>query len=294
MPYSTFIAVKLAPIFGGAKHSTITISDNEDDDEIVITVEEQAKREVRRQFLLSGVPDAMRKQLAVADAIAVPEYAPWPTVSHVQQRPGLWQTEDQGVSLLQKGSNTGIGFQRADNHGISLVEKETDTGAQLQKTEDHGGSLVQKEAVTGAGGDDGRLEDVDMNSEGEGGGVDVRGGGDIGSKEDKSEQSADGCNKEDQMDRDKMESLKSLPECSQADEKTVGMCEARRSFFDAKYHASVDVWALDDVTLTLGRDEKVDVPQCVQSGWDVTHRTHTSVKQVGVFHHFHVHHQSKP
>ena len=77
-----FTAAKLASIFTKSKAAA-----TKDDDVQVIAVDiDPELARVRREFLLSGVPDTLRRQQIVTSAqMAAGDYAPLPTVSHVQQ-----------------------------------------------------------------------------------------------------------------------------------------------------------------------------------------------------------------
>ena len=80
-------AVKLAPIFGKVADtskdlSPIAISSEE---EVELTEEQKAAQRVRQAFLMSGVPQALKKQISLENTVVLSEYTPLPTVSHSQQ-----------------------------------------------------------------------------------------------------------------------------------------------------------------------------------------------------------------
>ena len=60
----------------------------EDDDEFPENVVDPEVLKIRKQFLMSGVPETLRKQQAVTTLTGVTysDYPPLPTVNHTQQR----------------------------------------------------------------------------------------------------------------------------------------------------------------------------------------------------------------
>ena len=81
--------MKLAPIFqkaGSCTPISITDGDSEDDKPLkILSEEEKEMHRVRREFLFSGVPTTLKKQQVGQEVTVATEYAPWPSISHVQQ-----------------------------------------------------------------------------------------------------------------------------------------------------------------------------------------------------------------
>ncbi|XP_014681601.1 PREDICTED: ATPase family AAA domain-containing protein 5-like [Priapulus caudatus] len=88
---------KLAPIFAPSADVILVKKP--------LTAQELAARETRLKFLMSSVPDAVRKQQQAVkplDMSTIPEYSPWPEVSHVQQADASWVwtlSEPEDVTL---------------------------------------------------------------------------------------------------------------------------------------------------------------------------------------------------
>jgi hypothetical protein len=60
----------------------------------VLTAEELEARRVRREFLISGIPEELKRQQEASQSLVLyPTPAPWPTDSHILQR----QTADSNV-----------------------------------------------------------------------------------------------------------------------------------------------------------------------------------------------------
>ena len=72
---------KLAPIF--EKQSAVKAKKSP-----VLTAAEIEARRIRREFLISGVPEELKRQQEASQALAFcPTPAAWPKDSHIQQRP---------------------------------------------------------------------------------------------------------------------------------------------------------------------------------------------------------------
>ena len=85
IPYYFYFSGKIAPIFLKKNDSPITIdSDGETPPERAIDPE---KLKTQRNFLLSGVPEKLKKSIAVVAAL-YGDYPPIPEVNHVQQFSG--------------------------------------------------------------------------------------------------------------------------------------------------------------------------------------------------------------
>lgn len=74
------ISGKLAPIFMKKKEV-------EEPKKVILDPEQER---LRREFLMSGVPEALKKQTVVASAAAVNyDFCPFPAIKHVQQEDGI-------------------------------------------------------------------------------------------------------------------------------------------------------------------------------------------------------------
>jgi hypothetical protein len=72
--------MKLAPIF--MKQSTVKANLPP-----VLTAEELEAQRVRREFLISGIPEELKRQQEASQSLVLcPTPAPWPTDSHIMQR----------------------------------------------------------------------------------------------------------------------------------------------------------------------------------------------------------------
>ena len=84
---------KLAPIF--AKRSSAKLPKSP-----VLSSEEIEARRVRREFLVSGIPEELKRQQEASQSLAFcPTPAPWPVESHIQQRPSDFQELDNVWNL---------------------------------------------------------------------------------------------------------------------------------------------------------------------------------------------------
>ena len=101
-----YFSGKLAPIFmkGGKTEDCANVSKPSEDPE---------KTRLRRAFLMSGIPEELKKQTASQAVVVYPESAPLPTVSHVQQRADssnstvdVWRLPALNLHLRQLGSIT--------------------------------------------------------------------------------------------------------------------------------------------------------------------------------------------
>ncbi len=86
-----FTAKKLASIFTKGKRPS------SDDDVKVIEVEvDPEKAKIRREFLMSGVPEALKQQKIISESCVLSDYPPIPTVSHLQQIPVVLTSDGDG------------------------------------------------------------------------------------------------------------------------------------------------------------------------------------------------------
>ena len=79
----------MASIFrkkGVVPPSSLAGSGSNDDRDAVVVIKPEVLQ-VRRQFLMSGVPEELRKQRLAAEICLSYKYAPFPDVSHVRQCP---------------------------------------------------------------------------------------------------------------------------------------------------------------------------------------------------------------
>ncbi len=137
----------LAPIFGkpskanaasADNSSPIAISDDSEEEEKELTEEEKEAQRVRREFLLSGVPQALRKQQQCVQSITVCDYVPLPRVSHVQQIPQPHVTSDlseQASLSVVAGADGATAPQQVPEHATS-DSSEHITKPQMAESED--------------------------------------------------------------------------------------------------------------------------------------------------------------
>ncbi len=83
--YIRSFSAPLAPIFCKKKKESITIdlaSDNESPPAI-----DPEKLKAQRKFLFSGVPEEIKKCITAAAPVVLPDYPPFPEISHLRQEP---------------------------------------------------------------------------------------------------------------------------------------------------------------------------------------------------------------
>lgn len=82
---------KLAPIFqlkAKSQPPTVILSDDEQEIKVILTEEEKEKQRMKKAFLFSAIPNAVKKHAAEITMPSDLPYPPFPSVSHVQQITG--------------------------------------------------------------------------------------------------------------------------------------------------------------------------------------------------------------